>query len=80
MNDFGSQVGEQGCEAVEYLNERIIEPISADWFRQMRSWVGAPIARQGVSRSWFHRGDLDAFLNEYGTNPDKWVGPPKVNS
>lgn len=62
-------------EAVDYLNERITKPISPAWFRQMRGWLGKPISRQGTSRSWFHRGDLDAFLDEYGTDPDTWVGP-----
>lgn len=64
-------------EAVDYLNEQLTEPISKHWFLQMRSWVGEPIGRQGTSRSWYHRGDLDAFLLEYGTDPDKWIGPPR---
>lgn len=64
-------------EAVDYLNERLTEPISKDWFLQMRSWVGEPISRQGTSRSWYHRGDLDAFLSAYGTDPEKWIGPPR---
>lgn len=63
------------AEAVEYLNQFLVEPISRDYFSQVRAWLGAPKSRQGTSRLWFDRSDLDAFLSEYGRDPDAWVAP-----
>ncbi|WP_169583376.1 MULTISPECIES: hypothetical protein [Microbacterium] len=64
-------------EAVDYLNQFLTDHITRDEFDRYRAWLGAPISRQGTSRSWFHLGDLDAFLNEYGADPGTWISPPR---
>ncbi|MCZ4301555.1 hypothetical protein [Microbacterium oxydans] len=59
-------------EAVAYLSERTVHPINMKIIHNLRTLGCAPVAEKRGGRLVFRREALDAYLAEFGTNPDVW--------
>jgi|GEM_PF-6713007 len=59
-------------EAVAYLSERTVHPINAKIIHNLRTLGCAPVAEKRGGRLFFRRDALDAYLAEFGTDPDVW--------
>lgn len=60
-------------EAAAYLSSPVGSTLSAKLVRGLRYLDRGPVVEKRSSRLVYRKSALDAFLTEYGTNPNMWT-------